>query len=475
MLQSCMAEIKVSSPSHRVSASFRDPSGFLFYRDSVLYRQVNSFYRNDYERLIRSGLYNDLVSSGLLIPHEEVNVEPAEPLQAYKVIRPEPVAFVSYPYEWSFSQLKDAALTTLAIQKRSLEFGMSLKDASAYNIQFHRGRPVLIDTLSFETYREGEPWIAYRQFCQHFLAPLALMAYRDIRLSQLLRVYIDGLPLDLTSRLLPIWTWLSLPLFVHIHLHTVAQRRYANIPMNQMRPATRHISRAAFLGLIDSLESAIHRLRWKPVGTEWVEYYMTTNYLPEAMQHKQELVCGFLDRIQPHSVWDLGANTGLFSRLASKRGIFTLAFDIDPGAVERNYLRCVAEGETNLLPLVLDLTNPSPSIGWCTQERMSWLDRAPADAILALAVIHHLAIANNIPLERLAEFFSQLGHWLIIEFVPKSDSQVQRMLATRDDIFPEYTQAGFEHVFRKFFISHAAERIRDSERILYLMEARRRL
>ncbi len=470
-----MAEIRTSPISQRVSASFRDPSGFLFYQDGVLYRQINRSYCNDYEHLIRSGLYNDLVGSCLLIPHEEVNIEPVEPLQVYKVIRPEPVAFVSYPYEWSFSQLKDAALTTLAIQKRALAFGMSLKDASAYNIQFHRGQPVLIDTLSFETYQEGKPWIAYRQFCQHFLAPLALMAYRDIHLSQLLRVYIDGLPLDLTSRLLPLRTRLSLPLFVHIHLHAMAQRRYANTPMNQTRLPTRHISRAAFLGLIDSLESAIRRLHWKPVGTEWVEYYTTTNYLPEAMQHKQELVCEFLDRIQPYSVWDLGANTGLFSRLASRRGILTLAFDSDPGAVERNYLRCVAEGETNLLPLVLDLTNPSPSIGWHNQERMSWLDRAPADAVLALAVIHHLAIANNIPLGQLAKFFSQLGHWLIIEFVPKSDSQVQRLLAAREDIFPEYTQADFEYAFHRFFISHAAERIRGSERILYLMEVRRQL
>jgi len=185
-------------------------------------------------------------------------------------------------------------------------------------------------------------------------------------------------------------------------------------------------------------------------------------------------VCEFLDHIRPHTVWDLGANTGLFSRLASRQGIFTVAFDIDPGAVERNYLRCVAERETNLLPLVLDLTNPSPSIGWNTQERMSWLDRAPADTILALAVIHHLAIANNIPLEQLAKFFSQLGHWLIIEFVPKSDSQVQRLLATRDDIFPEYTEAGFEQTFLRFFIRHAAERIRGSDRILYLMEARQK-
>ena len=169
----------------------------------MLYRQINQEYRQDYETLIKSGLYERLIKDHLLISHEEVIVPPAEPQKVYKVIQPEIVGFISYPYEWCFSQLKDAALTTLAIQKIALDYGMCLKDASAYNIQFHEGRPILIDTLSFEIYSEGNPWVAYRQFCQHFLAPLTLMAYRDVRLSQLMRIYIDGIPLDLAGKLFP--------------------------------------------------------------------------------------------------------------------------------------------------------------------------------------------------------------------------------------------------------------------------------
>jgi hypothetical protein len=170
--------------SGQLSASFRDPSGFLFSRDGMLYRQVNRKYEQEYARLKESGLYDKLIKAGLLIPHVEVEQAPEQVDLAYIIIQPERVPFISYPYEWSFSQLKDAALATLSIQRRALKVGMSLKDASAYNLQFVRGKATLIDTLSFELYKEGQPWVAYRQFCQHFLAPLALMALRDVRLNQ---------------------------------------------------------------------------------------------------------------------------------------------------------------------------------------------------------------------------------------------------------------------------------------------------
>ena len=175
----------------RESASFRDPSGFLFWRDGVLYRQINQTYQDDFIFLNESGLYQNLIEEDLLIPHKEVNTDPYEPEKAFRVICPERIPFISYPYEWCFGQLKDAALTTLAIQKNALAHDMSLKDSSAYNIQFRRGKPILVDTLSFEKYKEGLPWTAYRQFCQHFLAPLALMSYIDVRMSQLLKIYIN--------------------------------------------------------------------------------------------------------------------------------------------------------------------------------------------------------------------------------------------------------------------------------------------
>jgi 2-polyprenyl-3-methyl-5-hydroxy-6-metoxy-1,4-benzoquinol methylase len=462
----------MSNSDTRHTASFRDPSGFLFTRAGTLYRQVNQYYQADYDLLMKSGLYAALVKAGLLVRHSEAAVEAREPSLAYKVIQPERVQFISYPYEWSFSQFKDAALATLAIQKRALESGMSLKDASAYNIQFHRGKPVLIDTLSFEIFREGEPWVAYRQFCQHFLAPLALMALKDIRLSQLMRIYIDGVPLDLASQLLPGSTRLNFGLAMHIHQHASAQKRYAGKEVKLETATNARFNKMALLGLVDSLEGAVKGLSWKPAGTEWAEYYDATNYSDAAFEHKRELVGKFVERVQPKNVWDMGANNGVFSRVAGDKGFFTLSCDIDPAAVEQNYRFVKEKKEENLLPLVVDLTNPSPALGWSNEERQSLEQRGPADIVLALAVIHHLAISNNVPLPQLAEYFARLGAWLVIEFVPKSDSQVQRLLASRKDIFTDYNQETFEAVFLETYAIHESVAIRGSERRLYLMEKR---
>jgi len=453
-----------------IPSSFRDPSGFLFYRNGSIYRQVNISYKENYDHLMNSGLYETLVSAELLIPHEEVDIEGAKPDKAYKIIKPELIPFISYPYEWSFSQLKDGTLTTLEIQKKSLDFGISLKDCSAYNIQFRKGKPILIDTLSFEKYREGHPWVAYRQFCQHFLAPLVLMSYRDIRLNQLFRLYIDGIPLDLASSLLPFRTLFRFSLLSHIHLHAKSQNHFADKTVNTRG---REVTRLSFLGLIDNLESTIKKMKWHDQSSEWTNYYEDTNYSPEALQQKRQIVAEFLNTINPRSVWDLGANVGMFSRIVSDKGIQTISFDIDSGAVEKNYLKCLKNGEANVLPLLLDLTNPSPGIGWENQERISLVDRGPTDTVFALALIHHLAISNNLPLKKIADFFKKICNWLVIEFVPKSDSQVQRLLSTREDIFVDYTQRVFESEFRKYYKIENSVKIKESERILYLMKRKK--
>ncbi|MBI3945286.1 MAG: SAM-dependent methyltransferase [Armatimonadetes bacterium] len=453
----------------QLGSSFRDPSGFLFTRDGVLYRQVHHAYRQHFERLMDSGLCDQLTEAGLLVPHTDADPALALSAAAWRVIRPERIPFISYPYEWCFSQYRDAALTTLEIQRRALDAGLTLKDASAYNIQFRGCRPVLVDTLSFETYREGAPWIAYRQFCQHFLAPLALMAHRDARLGQLLRVYMDGVPLDLASALLPRRTYAQFGLLSHLHAHARTQRRYADraAPASALR-----VSRVALAGIIDNLRGAIEGLKWRPGQTEWGDYYRATNYSAEGFEEKRALVSEFLDALRPASVWDLGGNIGVFSRLASERGAPTVCFDLDPAAVDACYREGAGRGEARLLPLVMDLTNPSGDIGWHHRERDSLLRRGPADAVLALALVHHLAISNNVPLDRLAAFFADAGRSLIIEWVPKSDSQVQRLLATREDIFPDYSQAGFEAAFAGRFRIERREPIRATERTLYLMRRR---
>ena len=429
---------------------------------------------------MESGLYESLVKARLLIPHIEVDQAAAESEAAsdgerpqseacFKVIQPERVPFISYPYEWSFGQLKSAALATLSIQKRALKAELSLKDASAYNIQFLHGKATLIDTLSFESYHEGEAWVAYRQFCQHFLAPLAMMALTDVRLNQLLRVYIDGVPLDLASELLPLKSRLNFGLLTHIHVHASAQKRYAGEDVKSRR-GTLRVSRQAMLGLVESLESTITKLEWAPRGTEWGKYYDITNYSEAAFEHKKQLVGEWTQRLQPSLVWDLGANNGVFSRVAGATGAYVVSFDMDPAAVEQNYQMSQKTNEQNVLPLLLDLTNPSPAIGWANRERDSLTERGPADLVLALALIHHLAISNNVPLFQLAEFFARIGKSLIIEFVPKSDSQVQKLLISRQDIFPYYRRQGFESAFQAKFDIHEAVEIRESERVLYLME-----
>lgn len=452
-----------------VEGSFRDPSGFVFRKDGTLFRQVNTGYREHYDLLASSGLAAELQAEGLLVGHEECRLDLAPTAGAYRVIRPDLVPFVSYPYEWCFGQLKDAALLTLAIQEKALARGMSLKDASAYNVQFIQGRPVLIDTLSFEKYPEGRPWVAYRQFCQHFLAPLALMACRDARLGQLSRLHLDGVPLDLASALLPGRTRLRFSLLAHVHLHARSQKRFADKPLaGRGRP----MSRFSLLALIDSLASAVSGLHWQPRATEWADYYDRTNYSAPALAGKEKLLRDILLALQPRQVWDIGANTGVFSRLASRAGIFTVALDIDPAAVEKNYRQCRRGNEKFLLPLLGDITNPSPGSGWENRERLSLLQRGPADTVLALALVHHLAIANNLPLARVAGFFSRLCRTLVIEFIPKSDSQVQRLLASREDIFPDYHADGFEREFLRCFAIERREAINGSERILYVMRSR---
>lgn len=452
-----------------VASSFRDPSGSLFFLDGAIYRRVNPSYKTEYDLLMSSGLYRELTGAGLLVSHEEVALDGEAGAGAYRLLKPELVPFISYPYEWSFSQLKDAALATLAIQKAALACGMSLKDASAYNVQFLRGKPVFIDTLSFAPYVEGYPWVAYRQFCQHFLAPLALMSHCDIRLNQLLRLHIDGVPIDLASSLLPFRTRLSFAMMLHIHMHAKSQQRHLDTVVDKSHVAP-GFGRQAILGLVDSLTSLVSGLRWAPRGTEWVDYYQDDSYVPAALEFKNRLVACYLEQAGPKTVWDMGANTGMYSRIAAKQGARVVSFDIDPACVELNYAETRKNGETTLLPLLLDLTNPSPRIGWANEERLSVPDRGPVDLVMALALIHHLAISNNVPLARVAGYFAGMAPWLVIEFVPKSDHKVRKLLATREDVFPGYTREGFEAAFGTVYEIREARQIEQSERTLYLMQ-----
>jgi hypothetical protein len=452
----------------RLAASFRDPSGFVYHSNGVLHRHVAESYRAHYDRLMQSGLHAELVRRGWVVPHVEVEPEGG----AYRTLRPEIVPYVSYPYEWCFGQLKDAARLTLDIQQMSLSYGMTLKDASAYNIQFVGSRPVLIDTLSFEVYDDGQPWVAYRQFCQHFLGPLALMARRDARLRRLLAGFIDGLPLDLVSRMLPAGTWTRAGLLMHVHLHARSQQRHRDAGRTQEPVRAPVVPKARLVALVDSLRRAVERCDMRRDATEWGDYYADTNYSEESMRAKETLVREMVDAgaAPGDVVHDLGANTGRFSRLLAGGDRYVVAHDIDELAVERHYRHVKANRVANVLPLLLDLTQPSPAIGWNLEERASALDRMSRGTVLALALVHHLAISNNVPLPDLARFFHGIANTLVIEFVPKADTQVKRLLATRPDIFPRYTAGDFEAAMDAHFEIVRVEPVPETVRTLYLMK-----
>jgi ribosomal protein L11 methylase PrmA len=232
------------------------------------------------------------------------------------------------------------------------------------------------------------------------------------------------------------------------------------------------MDKRSLMSLIDHLMTTVKKLEWQPKGTEWGNYYQITNYTEIAFKEKMDLIKGWLTEVSPNMVWDLGANNGVFTRLASDRGISSVSFDIDPAAVEQNYRQVKTAKEKHILPLILDLTNPSAAIGWHNRERESFSARGPVDMVFALALIHHLAISNNVPLQHLADFFYDTGEWLVIEFVPKADSQVQKLLQNREDIFDQYLRADFEEIFASRFSIHKKVALRESERTLYLMERR---
>lgn len=456
-----------------VEGSFRDPSGFVYVRDGALLRQVNARYRLDYDHLLRSGLYDRLQSQGLLIPHVETGLDfAASPDKAYKIIMPERLPFISYPYEWCFSQLRDAANVTLKIQKAAIACGMTLKDASAFNIQFLDGRPLLIDTLSFQRYRPGETWAAYRQFCQHFLAPLALMSLRDPRLLHLWRSTLDGIELDFALKVLPWRSRLRFGLLLHLYLHAYMQPRWTGLEDRFRSSPRRAFSETSMLHLVQDLERVIEGLPQPSKSSRWSDYYTRdANYTDAASVAKERIVAEYVSIAKPSTAWDFGANTGHFTEIINKEApeCQTVAWDYDFACVEIVYRRIQREANRRLLPLMLDLTNPTPSLGFAGKERLSLAERGPVDLILMLAITHHLTITGNIPFELQAAWLAGLCRWAIIEFVPKDDPKAIQLLRNRDDIFDDYHEDQFVNTFSNYFSMIRKDSLPDSSRKLLLL------
>lgn len=449
----------------RDPASFRDHAGFVFGLDGRVYRQVQRTFAQEWDAF-DSTLRPNLVAAGLLIGHEDVtsSFEPV-PDDAHRIIRPAQIPFISYPYEWTFGQLQDAALLTLEVQRRAQEDGFALRDASAYNVQFVEGRPIFIDSLSFRRVRAGEPWVAYRQFCEHFLGPLAVMAKRDITLHRLLLANLEGVPLELARKLLPRRTMLSLGLATHLHVHSFAQRRHTG----RRQSESSHVNLGA---LIESLRETVQQLSWRPTGTEWSEYTPAMSYRGTGLADKDRVVRDLLSRTKGQRVWDLGANTGRYSAIAASLGRTVLALDGDPGAAERHYRRLKAEDCRTVQPLVVDLAAPSPGLGWANRERRPLTERDSPDVVLALALVHHLAIGRNVPLESIADWLATIAPQALIEFVPPEDPMAAALLDATEHPHADYHQDGFERSLQRRWHVLDVVPLAESDRIVYRLERR---
>lgn len=447
-------------------ASFRDPAGFIFQLQGRVYRQVNKSYAAGYDRLLQSGLYQQLVSAGQLVPHDEVNENLTGSPEWYKTLAPEQLPFISYPYEWCFDQLKDAALLVLDIVKTAVQHGFILKDATPFNVQFHKGRPVWIDTLSFELYDAAKPWVAYRQFCECFLFPLYLGRYLKTDIHKTLSTYLEGIPVDLTSKLLPMRSSLSLGVWLHVYLQSAVK------PGQKNTQPQGGFNKNKLLNLVSHLEQTIGVLKGRRSGSTWSDYYDATILSHRYLTEKEKIFRHLLEGISYDTVLDAGTNDGHFARILAESGALVIAVDSDTVSINRLYLHVKEKQVTNILPLQMDITQPSPALGYRNKERAAFFDRAHADLVTALALIHHLVFSKNIPLSSLADFFREItGRRLLIEFVPPTDPKVMELARHRTAVHP-YDEQTFEQSFGQYFTILQKIPVPESERTLYLMEKR---
>ncbi|MGH6905569.1 MAG: class I SAM-dependent methyltransferase [Geminicoccaceae bacterium] len=399
----------------------------------------------DFEFVRSTGMLQSLVAEGSAIAEEPV--EPNELPRGFKnaryVLQHPKLPFISYPYEWCFTALKRAALLHLDIQIRCLEQNVTLSDASAYNIQFLGPKPIFIDSLSFRRYREGEFWIGHKQFCEQFVNPLLLRALLGVPHNAWYRGCLEGIPTAELNRLLPLHRKLSWNVLTNVVMQASFQRTATGSHHAQM-PADARFPRTAMQRMLERLRKWTSTLLPADRGkTVWGDYAHQTSYADEETDRKRALVAEFAASVRPRMIWDIGCNTGDYAKAALEAGAgYAVGFDFDQGALDAAFVRAESEG-LSFLPLFLDLANPTPSQGWGERERRGLADRASADAVLALALVHHLAIGRNIPLEEIVAWLVGLAPHGVIEFVPKSDPMVQRLLRLREDIFDDYTEQAF--------------------------------
>jgi len=456
--------------------SFRDPMSRVFVSDDAVLRALDGEALADYEALESSAFFREAVDAGRIVGTERGEAPAELTGQGWAaVLRHERIPFVSYPYEWPFEMLRDAAVLQLDLVAAALEDDLTTKDASSYNVQFVGSRPTFIDVGSFERLRADEPWYGYRQFCQLFLFPLMLQAYRGLAFQPWLRARVGGISPIEARRAMSRRDLLRKGVLLHVALHARAEQRLAGTE----RDVKAELKKSGYRKEIHiaqnrGLRKVVDKLRWKESESAWSGYSERRHYTDDDLATKERFVEAAASRSHRSLVWDLGANDGRFSRLVAPHADYVVAVDQDPLVVDALYRSLRDEGDERILPLVMDLSDPSPGLGWRSRERRAFVDRGQPDLVLALAVVHHMAITANVPIGQFVDFLAELGAETVVEFPRPDDPMVERLLRNkRAGVHDDYAEATFEKaVGDAGFRVEAREELPSGTRVLYLLVPR---
>lgn len=454
----------------RVEGSFRDPSGFVFSHDGRMFRAIDQAFDVLYREPRTSKAIQQLIDRQLLVktwPVEDDHLRAIfqDNYSGFRCfLEHEKVPFISYPYEWSFSMLADAAIHTLRVQKELLSVGLSLKDATPYNIQFVQGKPVFIDITSIERPARLDIWFALGQFLRLFYYPLLLACRRGGDFRSYYLGSINGQSLEQVAAALGPMAKYAPSNLLDVGLPLLLERRDSKKTKKGV-DSDKPVDMAAAEGNAQTqefnlarLESKLKKLNKKVTRTHqsvWSDYTSICNYDDQATAKKKSLIAEFLESHKPSSVLDLGCNTGEYSRLATSHGCDVIAADFDPVAIDRLY-SAIKPGSENssraISPVILDLANPSPAIGYLNVERDSFLSRCPSQCVFALALIHHLLVSENMTLEAISRLFAvTTSQYLVLEFVPTNDSMFERLLRFRKSYFDDLNLDKCLNAFSKDF------------------------
>ena len=452
-------------------SSFRDPDSRVVEADGAVLRLLSEQGLRDWQALESSELFRKAVAEGKLVGTEVERDGDALPDGlvdgAAAVLRHDVVPFVSYPYEWTFAMLKDAALLQLELLSGALEENLILKDSSPYNLQWRGARPVFIDVGSFEQLREGEPWVGYRQFCMLFLYPLLLQAYKDVPFEPWLRGRLEGIEPQQMRDLMSFRDLFRSGVLAHVVLHARLERRNADTS----RDVKAELGKAGFkkeliVANVKRLQRLVGKLEWKPGATAWSDYGPRGHYTDGDTAAKDEFVRRVAAEQPRDLVWDLGANDGRYSRIAAEHARTVVAMDADAAVVDGLYRSL--RGEDRILPLYVDVADPSPALGWRGAERRTLAERGTPDLTLCLALIHHVSISGNVPVREFLGWLRSLDTSIVIEFPTTDDPLVQRLLARkRAGTHPDYDRAYFERALGDLFEIAESEELSSGTRILY--------